>query len=263
MTSPYALPEWAALLAAVRANPADDLPRLVAADWLEERGQHERAEFVRVQVERPQAPWCPYRPASGCGCRRCGLARREAELIAEHGRSWFAPAAGWSVSAVSVTRSESPGVLVGRGFVSFVHCGLSQWAGDECEACAGTGQDTTGDGWPCPVCDGSGTRPGVGPAVVAAHSVERVALTDREPTDGICRDEWTWVDDVCYAAPQFAAAVLPYGILETMIGLFPGAVRYSLDERYAAFTEHNDAVLALSATLLAWAHARHPAPAAA
>lgn len=31
-------PEWKALLAAIVANPADDLPRLVAADWLDERG---------------------------------------------------------------------------------------------------------------------------------------------------------------------------------------------------------------------------------
>lgn len=39
------------MLAACRARPADDLPRLVLADWLDEHGQPERAEFVRVQVE--------------------------------------------------------------------------------------------------------------------------------------------------------------------------------------------------------------------
>ena len=49
MTAPP--PELAALLAACRARPADDLPRLVLADWLDEHGQPERAEFVRVQVE--------------------------------------------------------------------------------------------------------------------------------------------------------------------------------------------------------------------
>lgn len=41
----------AALLAAVYANPADDAPRLVFADWLDEHGEPERAEFIRVQVE--------------------------------------------------------------------------------------------------------------------------------------------------------------------------------------------------------------------
>jgi uncharacterized protein (TIGR02996 family) len=38
-----------ALLAAITANPDDDLPRLVYADWLEEYGEAGRAEFIRVQ----------------------------------------------------------------------------------------------------------------------------------------------------------------------------------------------------------------------
>ena len=39
-----------ALLAAVHAQPLDDAPRLVLADWLDEHGQPERAEFIRLQV---------------------------------------------------------------------------------------------------------------------------------------------------------------------------------------------------------------------
>jgi uncharacterized protein (TIGR02996 family) len=34
-------------LAAIAANPADDLPWLVFADWLEERGHEDRAELCR------------------------------------------------------------------------------------------------------------------------------------------------------------------------------------------------------------------------
>ena len=41
-----------ALLAAVWAAPHDDLPRLVYADFIEERGQAERAEFIRLQIAR-------------------------------------------------------------------------------------------------------------------------------------------------------------------------------------------------------------------
>jgi uncharacterized protein (TIGR02996 family) len=41
----------AALLSAIEANPADDLPRLVYADWLEEHGHPVRAEFIRLQCE--------------------------------------------------------------------------------------------------------------------------------------------------------------------------------------------------------------------
>lgn len=40
-------PEAAAFLRAIAANPDDDTPRLVFADWLEEHGEPERAEFVR------------------------------------------------------------------------------------------------------------------------------------------------------------------------------------------------------------------------
>ena len=61
----------AALLAVIRAAPADDAPRLVYADWLDEHGQPERAEFIRVQIElaRTNDP---------------ALRRREAELLATH-----------------------------------------------------------------------------------------------------------------------------------------------------------------------------------
>lgn len=47
------------LLAAVAANPDADLPRLVYADWLEERGEAVRAHFIRLQVAewRDPEPW--------------------------------------------------------------------------------------------------------------------------------------------------------------------------------------------------------------
>jgi uncharacterized protein (TIGR02996 family) len=38
-----------ALLAAITAHPDDDTPRLVYADWLQEHGHPERAEFIRAQ----------------------------------------------------------------------------------------------------------------------------------------------------------------------------------------------------------------------
>lgn len=40
-----------AFLAAIKANPDDDTPRLVFADWLDEHGEPERAAMLRVQVE--------------------------------------------------------------------------------------------------------------------------------------------------------------------------------------------------------------------
>jgi uncharacterized protein (TIGR02996 family) len=42
------------LLRAILEAPAEDTPRLVYADWLDENGQPERAEFIRVQCELPR-----------------------------------------------------------------------------------------------------------------------------------------------------------------------------------------------------------------
>lgn len=53
---PALFPERDALLAAVRdADPADDLPALVYADWQDEHGQPEHAELIRVMVELAKA----------------------------------------------------------------------------------------------------------------------------------------------------------------------------------------------------------------
>lgn len=51
MSSVYNTPEWAAWLASIREMPDDDNRRLVAADFLEERGEGERAELIRVQCD--------------------------------------------------------------------------------------------------------------------------------------------------------------------------------------------------------------------
>lgn len=45
-----------ALLQTINANPGDDAPRLVYADWLSENGQEERGEFIRVQCELANTP---------------------------------------------------------------------------------------------------------------------------------------------------------------------------------------------------------------
>src|SRR5436305_105671 len=44
------------LFRAVLENPDDDAPRLVYADWLDEHGQPERAEFIRLQCAMARIP---------------------------------------------------------------------------------------------------------------------------------------------------------------------------------------------------------------
>lgn len=58
-----------AFRAAITANPDDDTPRLVYADFLEEHDEPERAAFIRAQVELARVlPWDPF--AVFCKWRR-------------------------------------------------------------------------------------------------------------------------------------------------------------------------------------------------
>jgi uncharacterized protein (TIGR02996 family) len=69
-----------AFLADIIEHPDDDTPRLVYADWHEDHGQPERAEFVRVQITLASLP--PDDP------RRPALKAREGELLARHEADW-------------------------------------------------------------------------------------------------------------------------------------------------------------------------------
>lgn len=69
------------LLAAVIANPDDDVLRLAFADWFDENGQSDRAEFIRVQIERARL--------QADDPRQSELMHREVVLLAEHGQEWF------------------------------------------------------------------------------------------------------------------------------------------------------------------------------
>jgi uncharacterized protein (TIGR02996 family) len=70
-----------ALLAAIRAHPDDDTPRLAYADWLDDAGLAARSEFVRVQVQLARLPdHDPARPA---------LEDREHDLLAAHEPAWL------------------------------------------------------------------------------------------------------------------------------------------------------------------------------
>jgi uncharacterized protein (TIGR02996 family) len=72
----------AGLLSAILADPADHVPRLVYADWLEEHDQAPRAEFIRGQIHLARVK------EDSLSRRR--LARRMSELLAEHEEEWLA-----------------------------------------------------------------------------------------------------------------------------------------------------------------------------
>src|SRR5262245_14711379 len=83
------------------ACPADDTPRLVYADWLEENGEPDRAEFIRVQIELDGL--------GEVGPRVAALKRREQALLAAHVAEWLKP-----------LRLAESRVVFRRGFVAEV-----------------------------------------------------------------------------------------------------------------------------------------------
>lgn len=97
-----------AILDAIVAAPDEDTPRLVYADWCDDHGLAERAEFVRVQVERARLPaW---------DAAQVRLRLREQQLLKEHGEKWLA-----ELPAVAGARWEGfrRGVVAEVSFASF------------------------------------------------------------------------------------------------------------------------------------------------
>jgi uncharacterized protein (TIGR02996 family) len=71
-----------ALLRAIGEHPEEDTPRLMYADWLDEHGQPERADFVRNQVELA-------RPGLSAA-ERFPLVKKNVYYLAHHVRGWKA-----------------------------------------------------------------------------------------------------------------------------------------------------------------------------
>jgi uncharacterized protein (TIGR02996 family) len=69
------------LMSIIREQPDDSLARLACADWWEEQGKSDRAEFIRLQVEIDRLP--------KSDPRTCPLIIRSEALLAEHEKSWL------------------------------------------------------------------------------------------------------------------------------------------------------------------------------
>jgi uncharacterized protein (TIGR02996 family) len=165
-----------ALLAAILDNPTDDTPRRIYADWLQEQGQDDRAEFIRVQVELARREKWPEE-----------LVRRESQLrnhcmVESLQEKWFPGWKGWSLTtgAAQFSRMGRQSGLVSRGFISAITCSwedfqkhadsLIWWGERTCEICLGEGAHVyhyNPDGSPwysdsidCGKCRGKGVLPG-------------------------------------------------------------------------------------------------------
>src|SRR5689334_2391543 len=95
-----------AFLQAILEAPEDDTPRLIYADWLEDHGEPERAEFIRVQIELARL--------SPHDRRRLVLGRREQELLQSHAARWLPSLPPWAFAA-SWHRGFVAGIGAGVG----------------------------------------------------------------------------------------------------------------------------------------------------
>lgn len=119
-----------AFMAAIIANPADDAPRLIFADWLEENGQAERAEFIRIQCELANIGWVIGPDGkrwmrTGCAeddALENSLRRRCQDLLNTHGYDW-------QVHTSSSLADRLAGeVRWCRGFIAEITCTAAAFA---------------------------------------------------------------------------------------------------------------------------------------
>lgn len=227
------------LLDAIIAHPGDDTPRLIYADWLEDEGRGDRAEFIRCMIRYPHA----------APPEREELFRRARWAAAKNLAAWLEPlrpSRGWSDRfsdnwlVIDAAHGHSTGLSArfSRGFVREVRCPLQMWLDH-------------------------------GKEIVRRHPVERVEVTDREPRQVISRNavlSWRWVrsalsDSVnahCIYEPVFKR--LPPGMpaMEARGWRKPDTIRHPLrsEQDFHAFRYYRTreaALDALSAACLKWA----------
>lgn len=256
-----------AMLMAVLASPADDLPRLVYADWLDEQGEADRAEFVRVQcriatlnAELMSDEDCDATNCPGCGERR-ELQRRERELwlmaVAEElpARWVLPPPDGFTFRKLPGDEWETDGrphisqAEYRRGFVGEIRLPMASLMGSECERCNGSGRvryyhpveiEGVDD---CPACVGEPFPGRVGGAmrgIFRTHPVTAVRLTDKSPEE--VGAGWSWFTEGFADDP----ATLPHEVFDLLGGDYDVSMlgqRVTYPTRLAAQDALSDAIV--------------------
>jgi uncharacterized protein (TIGR02996 family) len=218
-------PRWPALLAAIRANPLDMLPRLVAADHVEECGDADRANFIRTQIAE-EAHGLRHTHSYGHpgGCRKCKLWRKccrwiknggwelLAELTGDHGGIWY--------GGNQLTGKGPLTVEYNGGFVTKVTGSLDVLCQMPCGSCKGNPAG-------CYRCRGRRPAPpgfttGVLTKILSREPVVGVLVTGRGPRDFWSHPDgpfWSW----SYSEDWERLEVLPEYIFRLCDGRYPTA----------------------------------------
>ncbi len=234
------------------ARPAEDLPRLLYADAVEERdrpGDAELAAFVRVQCKYARlgnyeraCPFVGQGPqrweVGNCSCQGRECVRRERELwpiVRDRflDKGW-GPVVCESAFARGQATTTAPLAIVRRGFIAEVRAPLATLVGDR------------GEEYETP--DGEASwriLPAVLPAIAKSHPLEWAEAVGKRPQHQVIVAEnqfwWDWPPPG--GSADFAPHYLPPMLFEYL----------NADEWYP--TEHA-ALAALSRALIAWARAQ-------
>jgi uncharacterized protein (TIGR02996 family) len=265
VTSPAAV----GLVRAILEDPFDDVPRLLLADVLEEAGEGERAEFIRVQIALAgmtgvdpacRKKWPFGRHSSTCGevpCAECWpgrdtLRRRERELIGLRGHEWAREGLNdhWGYDAEALyywhdlqngSASHPIPIIFRRGFVASVTLTCADWWGAVCPVCSGWRSREAY----CNHCNGTSRTGRHGPALVLAAPIEEVVLGGVQPREvrSASGSRWWFVGDTHVPAELLNLAN------QSGIGIPPG------------HTTPQVALAALFRAALAWARQEAGLPA--
>jgi uncharacterized protein (TIGR02996 family) len=129
--------QHAGFLQDIIEHPEDDAPRLIYADWLEEHGDPDRGEFIRVQCRLARG--CPVCDGTGRNVMSpcpCGLLRRrERELLRApaalgtrlHGWALATNADAWAGEVLGYEHVAVWEHFFRRGFVAEVTLPCAEW----------------------------------------------------------------------------------------------------------------------------------------
>jgi uncharacterized protein (TIGR02996 family) len=241
---------------AIIAEPWNDTHRLMYADALEESGDAEQAQFIRLHIDMANAKKtclclddrrrryhefnCDYKKAVQSLHRHqlsCGLGHPVEELIVSSCRKTFG-------HTRLICASPRYYLDYDRGFPEKVTCGLYQWLGKHCPYCEGCGKAyrTKSNSVHCSECGGAGYKGGLGLELALAAPIQEVNVVDVFPAYSLS-DFYLWRCDTNSSGRQFF-------IPSTVFRYLADAARYPT---VCYYRSEQKARQDLSQALIAWA----------
>lgn len=247
-------------LVGICRNPDDDVPRLVYADWLEERGQAERAEFIRVQIELANLGVNPDGSVTTgdkeSDEREIEIRKRIKWLLKDwdYGRGWR------NLASREVTRIVKDGqrwhhaFAFYRGLVNHIACRLTDFIGPKCVNCEnGTQRHMDIEGYirdrQCYYCNGTGTIPGLAITLFKVNPITEVVLTNREPDYG---GSWISTASPDAGLADYRSHSLPREIFDLLEGY-----EDSYHGEWVRYSSREDALQAKSLACVNYARSLH------